>query len=109
CERSRLMWVLVWCIAASLVVETEQLLRVVVKDFIGDRLGQPQPLDIGEGRSVALEILQHRIIAAGDEVILAKGFERAAERSLRAVTDRVVVEFLGGDALRLGEVRLVAL
>src|SRR5262249_22877086 len=49
-----------------LMLEAEKLLRVVVQDLVGVGFGQPQTLDIGEGRFVGLVILQYRIVAARD-------------------------------------------
>ena len=63
------------CIRRLLVIEAEQLLRVVVQDLVGDFLRQAEPLDIGEGFPVNLPILQYRIVAAGHDVIGAKRFE----------------------------------
>src|SRR5205085_5546734 len=90
------------------VREAEQRLRVVVKDLVGDGFGQAEPLDIGEGLFIRLVILQDRVVAAGHQMVGAKGFEGAEKRWLRAVADRVVVEFFRGDARRLGEVRVTA-
>ena len=43
--------------ARLLVIEAEQLLRVVVQDRVGDFLRQAEPLDIGKGLPVDLPIL----------------------------------------------------
>ena len=75
---------------ARLMSKAEQRLRVVVQDPVGDGLGQAQPLDIGEGLLIGLIILQDRIVAAGHQVIGAKGLERADKRCLRAVAYRVI-------------------
>ena len=63
--------------------KAEELLRVVVQDFVGVGLWQSQSLDIGEGLLIGLVILQYRIVAAGHQVIGAKGFERADKGRLR--------------------------
>ena len=65
------------------MAEAEQLLRVVVQDLVGIGLGQSETFDIGEGLLVGLVILQYRIVAAGHQVIGAKGFERADKGRLR--------------------------
>src|SRR5262245_1020642 len=86
------------------MLEAEQPLRVVMQDLVGRRLGEPEALDIGKGLPVDFPILQYRIVAAGHQVVLAKGFEGAEKGRLRAVAHGVVIEFPGGDARRLGEV-----
>ena len=63
--------------------KAEQRLCVVVQDLVGVGLGQTKPLDIREGLLVGLVILQYRIVAAGHQVIGAKGFERADKGRLR--------------------------
>jgi hypothetical protein len=76
-------WPHVWicastiCVRRLLVIEAEQLLRVVVQDLVGDFLRQAEALDIGKGLPVDLPILQHRIVAAGHDVIGAERFEGA--------------------------------
>jgi hypothetical protein len=65
------------CMRWPLMIEAEQLLRVVVQDLIGDFLRQAEPLDIGKGLPVDFPVLQHRIVAAGHDVIGAECFERA--------------------------------
>ena len=65
------------CVRRLLVIEAEQLLRVVVQDLVGDFLRQAEALDIGKGLPVDLPILQHRIVAAGHDVIGAERFEGA--------------------------------
>ena len=65
------------CVRLRLVIEAEQLLRVVVQDLVGDFLRQAEALDIGKGLPVDLPILQHRIVAAGHDVIGAERFEGA--------------------------------
>jgi hypothetical protein len=80
---ARQPWPHVWicastiCVRRLLVIEAEQLLRVVVQDLVGDCLRQAEALDIGKGLPVDLPILQHRIVAAGHDVIGAKRFEGA--------------------------------
>src|SRR3954469_6507738 len=90
--------------ATSSMLEPEQGLRVVVQDLVGRFLRQAEALDIGERLAIDFPILQHRIIAAGDEMVGAKGFERAQKRRLRAVAYRIVIEPPCGDARRLREV-----
>jgi len=51
----------------------------VVEKPIGVGFGQPQPFDIGESLFVGLLILQHRIVAAGYQVIRPERFESASE------------------------------
>src|ERR1700719_3185531 len=65
------------CMRWLLMIEAEQLLRVVVQDLVGDFLRQAEPLDIGKGLPVDLPVLQHRIVAAGYDVIGAEPFEGA--------------------------------
>src|SRR4029077_2546798 len=65
-------------------------------------------LDIGKGLPIDLPVLQHRIVATGHDVIGAERFEGAQERWLRAVAHGVVIEPPGGDARRLGEVRMAS-
>ena len=72
-------------------------------------LWQAEPLDIGEGLLVRLVILQDWVVAAGHQMVGAKGFEGAEKGCFGAVADRVVIEFLGGDARRLGKVGVAAL
>ena len=45
------------CVRRLLVIEAEQLLRVVVQDLVGDFLRQAEPLNIGKGLPVDLPIL----------------------------------------------------
>src|SRR5260370_36775111 len=92
-----------------LMTKAEQPLRVVMEDLVGIGFGQPETLDRGEGLLVLLVILQSRIVAAGHQVICPESFEGAGECGLRAVAHRIVPEFLGGDARRLGEVGMTAL
>src|ERR1700719_601979 len=93
----------------QLMTKTKEGLRVVVQDLVGVGFWQAQPLDIGEGLLVFFVILQYRVVAAGHQVIGSEGFEGADERRLGAVAHGIVIEFLGGDARRLGEVGVAAL
>ena len=63
------------CTRRLSVIEAEQLLRVVMQDLVGNFLQQAEPLDMGKGLPVDLPILQHRIVAAGHELIEAERFE----------------------------------
>src|SRR5215469_11070857 len=67
------------------VSKTEYRLRIVVKDLVGIGFGQSQALDISEGLLVGLVILQHRVVAAGYQMVGAEGFEGAEESRLGAV------------------------
>lgn len=77
------LWPHVWICASTirvrrlLVIEAEQLLRVVVQDLVGDVLRQAEPFDIGKGFPIDLLIPQHWIVAAGHDVIGAERFEGA--------------------------------
>src|SRR3954462_11662145 len=92
--------------AVSSMLEPEQGLRVVVQDLVRIGFRQAEALDIGEGFLVGFVILQYRVVAAGDEMVGAKGFEGTQKSRFRAVADGVVVEFPRGNAGRLGEVRM---
>jgi hypothetical protein len=91
------------------VVESEQRLRIVVEDLVRIRLGQPQPLDVSEGLLISLVILQHRVVAAGYQMVGAKGFEGAEERRPSSRSRRCRSRIFGSDARGLGEVRVAVL
>ena len=55
------------------MLEAEQFLRVVVQDLVGIGLRQAEAFDIGEGLRVGFVILQHRVVAAGYEMICPEG------------------------------------
>src|SRR5882762_1829463 len=93
---------------SSSVVEAEQRLCIVMQDLVGVALWQSEPLDIREGLLVGFVILQHRIVAAGHQMVGAERLQRAGEGGLRAVAHGVVPELFGGDAWRLGKVRMAA-
>ena len=63
--------------------KAEQRLCVVVQDLVGVGLGQTKPLDIREGLLVGFVVLQYRVVAAGNQMVGAKGFERADKGRLR--------------------------
>src|SRR5258707_4889100 len=94
---------------SSSVVEAEQRLCIVMQNLVGVALGKPEPLDIREVPLVGFVILQHRIVAAGHQTVGAERLQRAGEGGFRAVAHSVVPELLGGDAWRLGKVRMTAL
>jgi hypothetical protein len=62
--------------------QAQELLRVVVEDLVGVRLGQPHPLDPGEGLLVGLPLLQDRVVAPRDHVVRSEGLDGAAEAGL---------------------------
>jgi len=61
------------------MTKAEEGLGVVVENPIGVGFGQPQPFNIGESLFVGLVILQHRIVAAGYQLIRPERFESASE------------------------------
>src|SRR6516225_3343662 len=62
------------CERLRLVIEAEQLLRVVVQDLVGDFLRQAEAKEIEKGLPVDLPILHHRMVAAGPDVMGAERF-----------------------------------
>jgi hypothetical protein len=62
-----------------LTPEAEECLGVVVEDLVAIGFGQFQTFDIGKGLLVLFVILQHRIVAAGHQVIGAEGYEGEGE------------------------------
>src|SRR5437899_7815104 len=91
------------------VVEAEQRLCVMMQDLVGFAVGESEPLDVGEGLLVGFVILQYRVVAACHQMVGAERLQRASEGGFRAVAYGVVPELLGGDAWRLGKVRMAAL
>src|SRR5207245_10249077 len=80
----------------------------MMQDLVGVALWQSEPLDVGEGLLVGFVILQYRIVAAGHQMVGAERLQCAGEGGFRAVAYGVVPELLGGDAWRLGKVRVAA-
>src|ERR1700686_4090104 len=88
-------WATLYCQAgeplprpAASLRETEQRLGVSVQDLVNIRLRQSEPPDRGEGLLVGLVILQHRVIAAGQQMVGAEGLVGAGERRRRPVGPR---------------------
>src|SRR5262245_6526034 len=90
-----------------LVREPQDDLGIVVEDLVDVLGGQDRVAQIKEVLPVRLEREQDGIVAARHQVVGTEGLPGAEQRSLRAVTDDVVVEATRRRARALRQVRML--
>src|SRR4029453_15857582 len=93
----------------ALMLQSQDDLGVVVKNFVDVRGRQHRLAQIEEVLPIRLERQQDRIVAPGHEVVGAERLPGAKQRGLRAVAEYVVEERGSGLARGLRQIRMVSL